>query len=139
VKVAAAQISCALGDFDANMGKIRQFAASARESGAKLVVFPEMIDTGYSMIQKHARSWEDGAVTKLQKIARELSIAIVAGISDRDGNSIFNAQVFVSAQGEVLAKIAKRISRRQRRLTNGLVCHRETSSSVQNWATSKLA
>src|SRR5256885_8468050 len=68
-----------------------------------------MVDTGYSMpvIQKHAKKWSDGAVPELQKIAKEISIALVAGISDRDGESIFNAQVFVDAQGEVLAKYRK--------------------------------
>src|SRR3989440_4048609 len=109
MKVAAAQISCGLGDFDANLRKVRDFAALAKKSGTELVVFPEMSDTGYSMpvIQKQARSWKDGAVRELQKIAKEISIAIVAGISDRDGASIFNAQVFVNGQGDVLAKYRK--------------------------------
>ena len=109
MKIAAAQIACVLGDFNANLRKISDFAALAKKSGAELVVFPEMVDTGYSMpvIQKHARKWSDGAVSELQKIAKEISIAIVAGISDRDGGSIFNAQVFVDAQGEVLAKYRK--------------------------------
>jgi len=109
MKIAAAQIACVLGDFNANLRKISDFAALAKKSGAELVVFPEMVDTGYSMpvIQKHARMWSDGAVSELQKIAKEISIAIVAGISDRDGGSIFNAQVFVDAQGEVLAKYRK--------------------------------
>jgi predicted amidohydrolase len=109
VKVAAAQISCALGDFDANLSKIRDFAARAKKSGAELVVFPEMTDTGYSMpaIQKHARAWKDGAVGELQNIAKRNSIAVVAGISDRDGESIFNAQVLVNAKGESVAKYRK--------------------------------
>jgi omega-amidase len=109
MKIAAAQISCTPGDFDANLRKVRDFAALAKKSGAELVVFPEMIDTGYSMpvIQKYAKKWSDGAVPELQKIAKETSIAIVAGISDRDGASIFNAQVFVNAQGEVVAKYRK--------------------------------
>ena len=109
MKVAAAQISCVLGDFDANLRKIRDFAALAKKSGAELIVFPEMIDTGYSMpvIQKQARSWKGGAVPEVQKIAKEISIAIVAGISDRDGDSIFNAQVLVSAGGEIAAKYRK--------------------------------
>src|SRR5437660_10552430 len=109
MKIAAAQIACLLGDFNANLRKISDFAALAKKSGAELVVFPEMVDTGYSMpvIQKHARTWSDGAVSELQKIAKEISIAIVAGISDRDGGSVFNAQVFVDAQGEVLAKYRK--------------------------------
>jgi omega-amidase len=109
VKIAAAQISCTLGDFDANMRKVRDFAALAKKSGAELVAFPEMIDTGYSMpmIQKHARPWKEGAVVELQKIAKGNSISIVAGISDREGNSIFNAQALISANGELLAKYRK--------------------------------
>jgi len=109
MKVAAAQISCELGDFDSNLCKIRDFAALAKKSGAQLVVFPEMSDTGYSMpvIQKYARAWKDGAVGELQTIAKENSIAIVSGISDRDGDSIFNAQVFVNANGKILAKYRK--------------------------------
>src|SRR5437879_13737088 len=109
MKIAAAQIACVLGDFNANLHKISDFAALAKKSGAELVVFPEMVDTGYSMpvIQKHARTWSDGAVSELQKIAKEISIAIVDGISDRDGGSIFNAQVFVDALGDVIAAYRK--------------------------------
>lgn len=109
MKIAAAQISSALGDFNANVRKVRNFSALAKKSGAELIVFPEMIDTGYSMpvIQKHAKKWTDGALPQLQKIAKELSIAMVAGISDRDGASIFNAQVFLNARGEVVAKYRK--------------------------------
>src|SRR6266705_2592569 len=105
MKIAAAQISCALGDFNKNLRKIRDFAALAKGSDAKLIVFPEMVDTGYSMpvIQKHAKKWSEGAVPELQKIAKEISIAIVAGISDRDGASVFNAQVFVNTHGEVVS------------------------------------
>src|SRR2546425_12825644 len=106
MKIAAAQIACVLGDFNANLRKISDFAALAKKSGAQLVVFPEMVDTGYSMqvIQKHARTWSEGAVTELQKMAKELSIAIVAGISDRDGASVFNGQVLIDERGEILAK-----------------------------------
>ncbi len=109
MKMAAAQIACVLGDFNTNLRKIRNFAGLAKKSGVELIVFPEMVDTGYSMpvIQKHAKKWSDGAVPELQKIAKEISIAIVAGISDRDSASIFNSQVLVNTQGEVVAKYRK--------------------------------
>ena len=109
MKVAAAQISCALGDVDANMRKIREFAHRATKSGAALVIFPEMSDTGYSMpvIKKHARTWEQGTVNDLQRVARENSIAVVAGISEREGDSIFNAQVLINANGELVANYRK--------------------------------
>src|SRR5947207_7521865 len=106
MKIAAAQISCALGDLNTNIAKIRDFASLAKTAGADLVVFPEMVDTGYSMpmIQEHATSWNEGAVPQLQKIAKELAISIIAGVSDRDDPRIYNSQVFIGANGEIVAK-----------------------------------
>jgi predicted amidohydrolase len=64
MKVAAAQISCSLGDSKANLLKVRDFSREARDTGAELIVFPEMTDTGYSMsvIEAHASSWTSGFV-----------------------------------------------------------------------------
>lgn len=109
MKVAAAQISCALGNRVANVKKVREFSERAKNFGAELIVFPEMTDTGYSMplIQKHATAWNEGAVPELQKIAKELSLAIVCGVSDRDGERIYNAQVFIDRNGQQLVKYRK--------------------------------
>jgi omega-amidase len=109
MKVAAAQISCEPGNFEANLRKIRDFASLAKKAGAELIVFPEMVDTGYSMpmIQRHAKTWNDGAALQLQRLAQELSLAIVCGISDRDGDKIYNAQVLIDGRGEVVGKYRK--------------------------------
>jgi len=110
MKIAVAQISCSLGDPKANLLKVRDFSRRAKDTtGAELIVFPEMIDTGYSMpvIQKHANHWKTGFVSKLQEIARKLSIAIVSGVSERDGSSIYNSQVLVDPKGEIIAKYRK--------------------------------
>ena len=109
MKIAAAQISCALGDLDTNLRKIREFSERAKNAAADLVVFPEMVDTGYSMplIQKCALPWAKGAVPQLQEIAKELSIAIVAGVSDRDGDRIYNAQALIDSAGNIVGKYRK--------------------------------
>jgi len=109
MKVATAQISCVLGDCTANLDKVRDFASRAKDSGTELIVFPEMIDTGYSMpaIKQYAAAWEEGAAAELQKIAKQLALGIVCGISDRDGEFIYNAQVFIDASGEIVAKYRK--------------------------------
>lgn len=109
MKVAAAQISCVPGDIRVNVAKMREFASRAKKSGAELVVFPEMSDTGYSMpvIQNTATSWSEGAVPELQKLAKEFSIAIISGVSEREGGKIYNAQVFVDANGEIVSKYRK--------------------------------
>jgi omega-amidase len=109
VKVAVAQISCVVGDLSANLLKIRDFSSDAKSSGAELITFPEMVDTGYSMPAIHAQatSWTDGAVPELQKIAKSFSIGIICGVSERDGPSIYNSQVFIDGNGEITAKYRK--------------------------------
>jgi omega-amidase len=109
MKIAAAQIACTPGNLEANLRTIHDFASRAKDSGAELIVFPEMIDTGYSMpvIQKHATSWNEGAVPRLQKMAKQLSLAIIAGVSDHDGARIYNSQAFIDAGGNVRAKYRK--------------------------------
>ena len=44
---------------------------------------------------------------EVQEIAKELALGIVCGISDRDDESVYNAQVFVDASGKVVAKYRK--------------------------------
>ena len=109
MKVAAAQISCALGDLSANLRKIQEFASRAKDADAELVVFPEMADTGYAMrfIREEARPWSDGAVPELQRIARTLSIAILSGVSERAGDCIYNSQAVINANGAIMAKYRK--------------------------------
>src|SRR6266403_537651 len=110
MKVAVAQISCSLGDADANLLKVRDFTRRAKdEAGADLIVFPEMTDTGYSMpvIREHAGDWTNGFVPGVREIAKRISIAIVSGVSERGGSSIYNSQVLVDSQGNIAAKYRK--------------------------------
>jgi omega-amidase len=109
MKVAAAQISCSLGDPKANLLKVGDFSRQAGDAGAELIVFPEMTDTGYSMpvIQAHANSWSSGFVPGLQEIAAKVSIAIVCGVSEQDSGSVYNSLVFVDQRGQIAAKYRK--------------------------------
>ena len=51
MKVALAQVDCALGDVDANAKRALDAVAEARHQGAEVVVFPELSLTGYSLGQ----------------------------------------------------------------------------------------
>src|SRR5881409_3405227 len=109
MKIAVAQISCSLGDPQANLLKVRDFSRRAKDVGAELIVFPEMTDTGYSMpvIRVHANHWNSGFLPGLQETAREFSIAIVSGVSERDGSSIYNSQVLIDSRGDIAGKYRK--------------------------------
>ena len=109
MKIAAAQIACTLGDISANVHKMREFAERAKNAGAELVVFPEMADTGYAMrvIREAANPWSEGAVPELQKIARTLSLAVISGLSEKEGDAIYNSQVVIDSSGAIVAKYRK--------------------------------
>ena len=109
MKIAAAQIACVLGDPAANLGKMREFARRAKASGAEVIVFPEMADTGYAMevIRQQATSWKEGAVPGLQELARNLSLTIISGVSEREGDRIYNSQVVIDRGGAVAGKYRK--------------------------------
>ena len=109
MKIAVAQISCSLGDPEANLQKVREFSRRAKELGTELIVFPEMTDTGYSMpvIREHANHWNNGFVPGLQETAREFSIAIVSGVSERADSIIYNSQVFIDSHGDIAGKYRK--------------------------------
>lgn len=109
VKIAAAQIACTLGDPAANLEKMRAFAGRAKDAGAELVVFPEMADTGYAMpvIRAQAQPWSEGVVPELQEIARTLSLAIISGVSEKEGEAIYNSQIVIDSAGAIVAKYRK--------------------------------
>ncbi len=109
MKIAAAQIACTLGDLAANARKMRDFAERAKAAGAELVVFPEMADTGYAMavIRERAQPWTEGAVPELQEIARRLSLAIISGVSEKEGDAIYNSQVVIDPAGAIISKYRK--------------------------------
>ena len=109
MKISAAQIDCTVGNIPANLRKIRDFAARAKADGAEWIVFPEMADTGYVMsaIRKHATSWREGVVPELQRIGKELSLGIICGVAEQDGESIFNTQVIIDAHGAIAGKYRK--------------------------------
>jgi omega-amidase len=109
VKIAAAQIACRLGDLSANLRILRDFAEGAKAAGAEWVVFPEMADTGYTMqiIRERAKPWSEGAVPELQRIARTLSITIISGVSEKEGELIYNSQVVIDSTGAIVAKYRK--------------------------------
>jgi omega-amidase len=109
VKTAVAQIACSLGDVAANVSKLVTFSDRAKAAGAELIVFPEMSDTGYAMdvIREQARPWSEGAVPQLRETARQLKLAIICGVSEREADCVYNTQVFIDAAGEVRARYRK--------------------------------
>ena len=109
MKIAVAQIKCSLGDVSANIDQIASLSQKAKEKGSDVIVFPEMVDTGYEMsiIREKASSWDEAPFQSIQKIAAENGIHIICGISEKEGDNIFNSIAAFNPNGELLGKYRK--------------------------------
>lgn len=98
MKIAAYQMQSVPGDVSANLDKIADAARRAAAGGASILVAPELALTGYGAgraVHEHAETAEGAQVTRLNEIAAETGIAILAGFSERAGETFRNSAVYV--------------------------------------------
>jgi predicted amidohydrolase len=102
---ALAQINTKLGDVDANLEKHLALAKQAHQSGADLIVFPELSLTGYVLQDiastvAHRPSKSDPVFAKLLEASRDIDI--VAGFVEEDPRyRYFIASAYLSG-GEIV-------------------------------------
>ena len=104
-KLAAVQMDVRFADTAYNLAAIRTRLEQAADSGAKLVIFPECVLTGYSYPSKesawpHAQTIPGPATQALGEGCRRLGIWTVVGLLERDGERLFNSCVLVGPGGE---------------------------------------
>ena len=104
-KLALAQMQVAGGELDANLRRAERMIAAAAHEAAQVVLLPEALDLGWTspVGRKLADTVPDGrACQAFRAAARRHGIYVCAGLTERDGESVFNAAVFVSPAGDVL-------------------------------------
>lgn len=121
IRAAAVQISPVLFSRDGTTEKVLNAIATAAQSGAQLVVFPEIIPyyPYFSCVQpsvlmgkEHLKLYEEavtvsGAVTDAISTARSYKIVVVLEINERDRSSLYNPQLIFDADGTLLLKRRK--------------------------------
>jgi NAD+ synthase (glutamine-hydrolysing) len=91
MKIALAQINSTVGDLCGNAKRILEFSRRAAESGANVVVFPELSLTGYpprDLLEKE--NFLDGTEQHLERLAVDsaaLNLSIICGTVTRTGSS----------------------------------------------------
>ena len=90
LRIALAQVNATVGDLDGNAGLIVEWTRRAAGQGARVVVFPEMMLTGYPVEDLALRaSFVEASIAALNGVAARLDaeglggIAVVAGYLDR--------------------------------------------------------
>jgi N-carbamoylputrescine amidase len=107
VKIAAVQMEPVVGKKDENVRRTLELVEKAAAQGARLIVLPELCNSGYVFESREeafalAEEVPQGPTCKAwMDVARRHGLHLVAGISERDGQALYNAAVLIGPSGYV--------------------------------------
>lgn len=105
VTVATVQFEPVVGESDRNLAAIDRLVKAAKAEGADIVVLPELAVSGYNFIDAEEVRGLSGAVPGgpgaevLCQLAAELSIYLISGVAERDGDQFYNSAMICGPQG----------------------------------------
>ena len=110
IKIAAAQFEARDGDKDYNFSRIEALSREAVGQGARMVSFHECSIPGYTFLENLSRARIEAlaeavpggpSTERLTALARQLDVAIGAGLVEANGTQLYNTYAVVSADGFV--------------------------------------
>ncbi|MEO1493556.1 MAG: nitrilase family protein [Pseudomonadota bacterium] len=107
VRIACIQMEPVVGEKDRNVSRSLEFITTAADNGAQLIVLPELANSGYVFETREeafelAEEIPDGPTCAAWvEIAAERDVHLVAGISERDGNALYNSAVVIGPDGYI--------------------------------------
>tara|TARA_R100000935_G_scaffold1892_2_gene5686 strand:+ start:8268 stop:9206 length:939 start_codon:yes stop_codon:yes gene_type:complete len=134
--VAAAQYAPVFLDLEATLDKIENIAAEAAKEGVELLVFPETFLPGYpywtlcldaltARTEYYPRLLEnsvvigDAATERLCKTAATHKLAMVVGLTEREGGTLYNSQLLLESDGSILGCRRKLMPTHHERMSYG--------------------
>lgn len=126
LRVAAVAMNGLLGRTHENLNAIDQWTSRAKDSGAELILFPELVIHGHN----DPRTWynaelvPDGpSVQHLCQLAKKLDVFLSVGLSEKRNDIVYNTQVLVGPEGFIG-------SQRKIHLSRDEVIHYEGGSEI---------
>jgi NAD+ synthase (glutamine-hydrolysing) len=113
LRLASAQINPIVGDIKGNSGKVLEASLEAKVLGAEVVLFPEMVITGYPVEDLALRpAFRSASIEATKELAKKLAsngcgeMLVVIGFLDDDGRPLNSIALLFG--GEVKGKYVKR-------------------------------
>lgn len=107
VNIACIQMEPVVGDKAGNIARSLELIKEAAGNGARLVVLPELCNSGYVFESRNeafelAEPVPDGPTVRAwSDLARHHDLHLVAGISERAGDALYNSAVLIGPHGYV--------------------------------------
>jgi predicted amidohydrolase len=97
------------GEVEANLGRALEMIGQAARAGCSVVVLPECLDVGWldESLGEHAEAIPGPRMERLAEAARRHGIYVVAGLTERDGDTLYNAAVLLDREGRLLLRHRK--------------------------------
>ena len=105
LRVACLQMEPRIGDKAYNLKRTLEMIGDAASAGARLLVLPELCNTGYVFETREeafrlAEALPGGPTTEAwAQVAAQRGLTIVAGITERDGAVLYNSAVVIGPGG----------------------------------------
>ena len=113
ITVAALQLSLNGSEAD-NIAAVSEHVAEAAEQGAQLILPPELFARPYFCKTEDEALFalanpvgKSAPVQAMQKLAKQLKVAIPASFFERDGQHYYNSMAMIDPQGEVIGVYRK--------------------------------
>lgn len=105
VTIGLGQVLVLPGDVAGNLDRVAAVVGAARESHCDIVVLPECVDVGWTDVRagELARPIPGETSDFLCELASRYSIMIASGLTERDGDAVYNAAVLIDRRGVVVA------------------------------------
>ena len=114
IRIALAQVNPTVGDLEGNSNLIREYAGKAAAAGAHIVLFPEMVITGYPVEDLALRkTFRSASINAINKVASDINtdgfgeILVCAGFLDESESGKPQNALALIYQGAVVAKYIK--------------------------------
>lgn len=108
-KLAMGQMLVAGGRVDENLKRAEQMIQTAGNRGCEIIVLPECLDVGWT--NPEARELAGPVPGKpsgrLCEAAQKSGIFVVAGLTEKAGDKVYNTAVLISPDGDILLKHRK--------------------------------
>lgn len=109
VTIGLAQTLVIPGDVAGNLERAGEMVGEAALKVCDIVVLPECVDVGWTDVRASELAQPIPGTTSdfLSDLARRHSIMIASGLTERDGDRVYNAAVLIDRTGDIIARHRK--------------------------------
>lgn len=110
IAVAAVQMDCQVGEVAANLAQAAYWVEQAAAQGARLVLLPELMPSGYQLdeaLWESAEPMEGRTVQTLQALAQRCSVYVGTTFLEARDEDFYNTFVLVTPRGEIAGRVCK--------------------------------